>query len=64
MRFKSKMARSGKKYGDKSRTNFDTPSTIKVNRTKFLEKVKDKIFDNNKVFTMNNFNSRFSHKVF
>ena len=64
MRFKSRMARSGKKYGDKSRKNFDTPSTIKVNRTKFLEKVKDKILDNNKVFTKNNFNSRFSHKVF
>ena len=45
-----------KSYGK----NFETPSTIKVNRSKFLEKVKDKNFDSNKMITMNNFTT--SHK--
>ena len=40
--------------------NFETPSTIKVNRSKFLEKVKDKNFDGGKMTTMNNFST--SHK--
>ena len=40
--------------------NFETPSTIKVNRSKFLEKVKDKNFDGGKMITMNNFST--SHK--
>ena len=52
--------RTNKKLCSKKGKNFETPSTIKVNRSKFLEKVKDKFFDTNKMITMNNFNS--SHK--
>ena len=54
--------KSDKKLYHKIGKNFDTPSTIKVNRSKFLEKVKDRFFDYNKMFTMNNFNT--SHKNF
>ena len=56
------MIKTVKKAGNKKGKNFETPSTIKVNRSKFLEKVKDKFYDNNKMFTMTNFNSCYSHK--
>ena len=58
------MVKTDKKIGNKKGKNFETPSTIKVNRSKFLEKVKDKFYDNNKMITMNNFNSTLSHKNF
>ena len=61
---KNKLVKTDKKIGNKKGKNFETPSTIKVNRSKFLEKVKDKFYDNNKMITMNNFNSTLSHKNF
>ena len=64
IRQKPKFVKTDKKIGNKKGKNFETPSTIKVNRSKFLEKVKDKFYDNNKMITMNNFNSNLSHKNF
>ena len=64
IRQKPKLVKTDKKIGNKKTKNFETPSTIKVNRSKFLEKVKDKFYDNNKMITMNNFNSVLSHKNF
>ena len=64
IRYKPKMLKTDKKLGDKKGKNFDTPSTIKVNRSKFFEKVKDKFFDNNKMITMSNFNTCFCHQNF
>ena len=61
---KPKIIKTGKKISSKKGINFETPSTIKVNRSKFLEKVKDKYYDNDKMNTMINFNSCFSHKNF
>ena len=60
IRQKPKMIKTDKKIGGKKGKNFETPSTIKVNRSKFLEKVKDKFYDNR--MTMGNFNSCFYHK--
>ena len=58
---KTKMMKSDKKLGEKSGKNFATPGAIKVNRSKFMEKVKDKFYDHNKMSTMNNFTSSLSH---
>ncbi len=62
MKPKIQLGKSDKKLGDKEGNNYDTPSAIKVNRTKFLEKVKEKIFDNKKMLSMNNLNSYICHK--
>ena len=62
MKPKIQLGKSDKKLGDKEGHNYDTPSAIKVNRTKFLEKVKEKIFDNKKMLSMNNLNSYICHK--
>ena len=59
---KPKLLRENKKVFEKKVKNFATPGAIKVNRSKFLEKVKDKFFENNKMNTMINFNSCYSHK--
>ena len=65
IRQRPKLIKTDKKMGDKNGKNYETPSTIKVNRSKFLEKVnKDKFYDNNKMITMTNFSSCFSHKNF
>ena len=58
---KAKMMKSDKKLGEKSGKNFATPGAIKVNRSKFMEKVKDKFYDHNKMSTMSNFTSCLSH---
>ena len=57
---KIKLDNTDKRLGNKKGKDFDTPNTIKVNRAKFLKKVKDKNSDNNKMNTMINFNSCFS----
>ena len=62
IKHKAKILKTEKKIGDKKEKNFETPSAIKVNRSKFLEKVKDKFFENNKMITMGNFNTFFSHQ--
>ena len=64
MKPKIRFGKSDKKIGEKDGNNYDTPSAIKVNRSKFLEKVKEKIYDNKKVIIMNNFNSYITHKNF
>ena len=64
MKPKIQFGKSDKKIGEKDGNNYDTPSAIKVNRSKFLEKVKEKIYDNKKVIIMNNFNSYITHKNF
>ena len=43
---KTKLVRSEKKDDDKKTKKFIIPETIKVNRSKFLENVKNKIYDN------------------
>ena len=65
---KPKITKTDKKLAGQKGKNFATSGGIKVNRSKFLEKVKDKFNDNNnyinrnKMATMNNFNSCFNHK--
>ena len=43
---KMKLIKTEKKLEDKRNKNYITPGTIKVNRSKFLENVKNKIYDN------------------
>ena len=43
---KMKLIKTAKKLEDKRNKNYITPGTIKVNRSKFLENVKNKIYDN------------------
>ena len=43
---KLKLLKTEKKEDDKRTKNFITPATIKVNRSKFLENVKNKVYDN------------------
>ena len=66
IRQKPKLVKTAQKLGMKKGKNYETPSTIKVNRSKFLEKVKDKFFENNnttnnKNMMISNFNSCLSH---
>ena len=65
IRQKPKLGKTEHKLGSKKGKYYEAPSTIKVNRSKFLEKVKDKFFDNNNTNTnkamINNFNSCLSH---
>ena len=44
---KLKLVKTEKKPDDKRTKNFVTPAAIKVNRSKFLENVKNKVYDNN-----------------
>ena len=62
IRQKTSIINTEKKKLEDKKGNFDTPSAIKVNTSKFLKRFKDKFYDNNKIFTMTNYNSRFSHK--
>ena len=43
---KMKLIKTEKKLEDKRNKNYITPGTIKVNRSKFLENVKNRIYDN------------------
>ena len=58
---KPQLINTDKKIDNGKEQKYETPSAIKVNRAKFLGKIRDKYYDNNnnnKMNTMINFNSR------
>ena len=66
---KPKLTKTDKKSVNSNGKNFGTSNAIKVNRSRFLEKVKDKNHDNNyinsnKKANVSNFYSCFNHKKF